>query len=231
MHQLTDITGWQKSSFIDYPGTVSTVLFLAGCNLRCPYCHNPGIVFEQYEPIPFGDIRDYIVKHEGIIEGAVITGGEPSLHGGLADLCDELTALGLKVKIDTNGLEPEKIIVCDFDYLAVDIKTSFKKYSLLKTPYSNTGERLGLSVDIAKSMGENAEARITAVPGIVGREDISSLCVELRGIHQLFIQQFNPNPQLVDPSYRSVEPYAVDELEIWRRKFMDAGIDCGIRGV
>jgi pyruvate formate lyase activating enzyme len=228
---MAKITGWQKSSFIDFPGTVSTVLFLSGCNLRCPYCHNPGIVLGQYEPIPFDEIKNYIRRREGMIEGAVITGGEPSLYGGLLELCDELKAMGLKVKIDTNGLEPEKVIMCDYDYLALDIKTSFKKYQLLNTPYNDNNKRLCQSVDIVKTMGECAEVRITAVPGIIGGDDIDSLCMELRGVNKIFIQQFSARQQTLDPSYRSIAPYTADELEIWRKKFLDTGIDCRVRGI
>ena len=225
------ISGWQKSSFIDFPETVATVLFLSGCNLRCPYCHNPGIVLGQYELLPFDNIRKHIIKRTGIIEGAVISGGEPSIHHGLTELCAQLKAYGLKVKLDTNGLEPERLIVCNFDYIALDIKTSFKKYSLLNTPYYDNSERLGQAVDIVKNMEENGEVRITAAPGIIDRDDIDSLCVELRGVNKVFIQQFDPTQQTLDPAYQSTKPYNTDELEVWRNMFTDAGIDCHIRGV
>ena len=228
---MIEIAGWKKNSFIDFPGTGSTVLFLSGCNLRCPYCHNPGIVCGEYEPIPFDEIRNYIYRRQGIIEGAVISGGEPSMHSGLRWLCDELGILGLEVKIDTNGLEPEAVIVCEFDYLALDIKTSFKKYARLGSPYHDNSERLGQSVDIVKAMGERSEVKITAVPGIVDREDIDNLCVELRGVNKVFIQQFEPNLPVLDLSYQSIKPYSADELEIWRGKFLDAGIECSIRGM
>jgi len=227
---MAEITGWQKSSFIDFPGTVSTVLFLSGCNLRCPYCHNPGIVLGQYEPIPFDDIKNYIIKYGDVIKGAVISGGEPSIQNGLKELCDDLKKLGLKVKIDSNGLEPENIIVCDYDYLALDIKTSFKKYALLKSPYKDNNRRLSQSVDIAKTLGERAEIRVTAAPDIIDRDDINSLCVELRGVNKIFIQQFTPNQQTLDLSYQSTKPYPAEELEVWRGIFMDAGIDCTVRG-
>ncbi|MCL2219595.1 MAG: anaerobic ribonucleoside-triphosphate reductase activating protein [Chitinispirillia bacterium] len=228
---MLEIIGWQKNSFIDFPGTVSTVLFLSGCNLRCPYCHNPGVVFGEYEPVPFDDIKNYIIKRRGIIEGAVITGGEPSVHSGLRGLCDDLKTLGMRVKIDTNGLEPEEVIMCDFDYLALDIKTSLKKYGLLQAPYRDYRERLGQSVDIVKTMGDCAEIRITAAPGIIDREDIDSLCIELRGVKRLFIQQYEPAPRMLDPSYRTIKPYEPDELELWREKFLAAGIGCRIREV
>jgi len=224
------ISGWTKTSFIDYPGLPSALIFLSGCNLRCPYCHNPGIVLDNYPPVPFGVIEAHIIKRKGVIEGAVISGGEPTLHPGLKDLSDAIKALGLKVKIDTNGLEPDVLAECRPDYLAVDIKTAPDKYRLLNSPYGDCRERLSKSINIAESMGADAEIRITAAPGIVDRGDMERLCMELRGVSKVFIQQFNPNQPMLDPAYSSVKPYGADELELMRDMFLEAGIECGVRG-
>jgi pyruvate formate lyase activating enzyme len=225
------ISGWLKTSLIEFPGTLSTVLFLSGCNLRCPYCHNPDIVGDEYESIPYDDIREHVVKRKNIIEGAVISGGEPSIHDGLKEMCDDLRALGLLIKIDTNGLEPEKIVECAPDYLALDVKTSFEKYQQLQVSCLDRRERLSQSIDIAKKMGENAEIRITAVPGIIDDGDIDKLLIELRGVRKVFIQQFSQDNPLLDPAYSSVKPYKPDRLEGWRKRFLDAGVDCKIRGL
>lgn len=226
------ISGWIKTSLIDYPGNLSTLLFLPGCNLRCPYCHNPGIVRDSYPPIPFCDIEDHIIKRKNILEGAVISGGEPTLHPELAGLCDKLRSLGLKVKLDTNGLEPDVLTTCRPDYLALDIKTAPGKYRLLNLPDRYSGdcrERLSKSIGIVKSMAGSAEIRITAAPGIVGRGDIEILRGELRGVSKVFIQQFNPGQPTLDPAYSSVKPYGADELEFMRDMFLEAGIECGVR--
>ncbi len=233
MTLFPNISGWTKTSFIDYPGRLATLLFLSGCNLRCPYCHNPGIVNGEYPPIPFNDIRDHIIKRKDVIEGAVISGGEPTLHPGLKDLCGAVRELGLKVKIDTNGLEPDVLIDCRPDYLAVDIKTSLDKYRLLNIPdqyNSDCVERLSKSIGIVKSMGDNAEIRITAAPGIIDRGDIKRLCIDLQGVGKVFIQPFNPNQPMLDPCYSSVTPYGIDELEWMRDMLLSAGIGCEVRG-
>jgi pyruvate formate lyase activating enzyme len=226
------ISGWTKTSFIDYPGSPATLLFLSGCNLRCPYCHNPGIVNGEYEVIPFEAIEDHIAKRKNVIEAAVISGGEPTLYLDLADLCDKIKSLGLKVKIDTNGLEPDVLTTCRPDYLALDIKTALDKYHKLNSPYGDNDnrERLSKSIDIVKSMGENAEIRITAAPGIVDQGDIESLCTNLRGVSKVFIQQFNPNQPMLDPAYSLINPYGIDELESMRTVFLEAGINCAVRG-
>ena len=224
------ISGWTKTSFIDYPGCPATLLFLSGCNLRCPYCHNPGIVNGEYDVIPFEAIEDHIIKRKNVIEAAVISGGEPTLHLGLADLCDKIKSRGLKVKIDTNGLEPDVLTTCNPDYLALDIKTALDKYRKLNSSYDNNRERLSKSIDIVKSMGENAEIRITAAPGIVDQGDIESLCIDLRGVSKVFIQQFNPDQPMLDPAYTLIKPYGIDELESMRDTFLEAGIECAVRG-
>jgi len=224
------ICGWQKSSFIDFPGTVSTVLFLCGCNLRCPYCHNPGVVRGEFEQVDFADIKEYILKHKNFIEGAVISGGEPAVCDDLQEICDDLRELGLKIKLDTNGLLPQKINECNPDYLALDIKTSFNKYTaLLGAAYSDCTERLRQSIGIVKKMGDSAEIRITAVPGIVDEKDIRDLRKELLGVHRIFIQQFVGAPDMLDSAYSSVKPYPQEELELWRILFLQDGIDCRIR--
>ena len=223
------ISGWTKTSFIDYPGCPATLLFLSGCNLRCPYCHNPGIVNGEYDVVPFEAIEDHITKRKNVIEAAVISGGEPTLHLGLADLCDKIKSRGLKVKIDTNGLEPDVLTTCNPDYLALDIKTALDKYRKLNSSYDNDRERLSKSIEIVKSMGENAEIRITAAPGIVDQGDIESLCIDLRGVSKVFIQQFNPNQPMLDPAYTLIKPYDVDELESMRNTFLKAGIECMLR--
>jgi len=227
-----EIAGWQKTSFIDFPGMISTVLFLSGCNMRCPYCHNPGIIDGTFEPVRLDAVMEYAVRRRGVIEGAVIIGGEPSIHSELKSLCGSLKALGLKVKIDTNGLEPEAVVNCNPDYVALDVKTSLDKYHRLniRPAYNDVRERLRASIDAVKNMGDSAEVRITAVPGIINREDIESLAVELLGVKKIFIQQFEPAPQMLDMAYRLVKPYSADELAGWRGIFLRAGIECAVRG-
>lgn len=227
---MPPIAGWAKTSFIDYPGCLSVLLFLSGCNLRCPYCHNPGVVGGRHGPVPFSVIEEHITKRKNVLEGAVISGGEPALHGGLKYLCDEIRGLGVKVKIDTNGLEPDALAECRPDYLAVDVKTVPEKYRLLGERRRDVGGRLSRSISMVKDMGDNAEVRITAVPGIVNLEDMGRLIPALRGVSRVFIQQFNPAKPMLDPASSSVKPYSIEELEAMREVFLEAGIPCAVRG-
>ncbi|MFP4012632.1 MAG: anaerobic ribonucleoside-triphosphate reductase activating protein [Chitinispirillaceae bacterium] len=225
------ISGWVKSSFVDFPGTVSTVLFLSGCNLRCPYCHNPQVVKNGHVLLEWEPIRDYLEKRRGILDGAVISGGEPTLHSGLGYLCRELKKLGLKIKIDTNGLLPEKIEQNIPDYLALDVKTSLENYKRVKTPFLDSPERLRRSLDIVRSMGECAEVRITAVPGIVDESDVDELCKELAGVENVYIQQFSNQSELLESTFAQKKPFEPEKLKQWQQKFLQAGLNCQVRGV
>ncbi|MBU2547522.1 MAG: anaerobic ribonucleoside-triphosphate reductase activating protein, partial [Proteobacteria bacterium] len=123
-----DIKGFLETSFIDWPGQVASVLFLAGCNFRCPFCHNHGLVLrpDDYPGLSWNSIRDRLARFPGWIDGVVITGGEPTLSPGLADLAREIKDMGFQVKLDTNGGRPEVLaglIEADLlDHVAMDVK-------------------------------------------------------------------------------------------------------------
>jgi pyruvate formate lyase activating enzyme len=228
----SNIIGWIKNSFIDFPGTVSTVLFFSGCNLRCPYCHNPGIVLNSSpEEISFGLIRTFLEKRKGTIEGVVLSGGEPTIHPGLLDIVKGIRALGYLIKLDTNGLRPGVIRAVAPDYLALDVKTLPSNYpALLKSPYVDTPERLAASIEIARLMGDNAEVRITAAPGIIDRMVIIELAALLKGIRNVFLQPMQTRAELLDPAMRERGPIPLSELTAYREILLKQVDRCEIRG-
>lgn len=127
-----NIRGIQKTSLIDFPQTISTVLFTGGCNLRCRYCHNASLAcndcsLQQY---PNNEVLDLLQKRKHLIGGVVITGGEPTLAAGIVTFLKQVKNIGLKVKLDTNGFQPEvlKQLLSDMllDYVAIDIKPHLK---------------------------------------------------------------------------------------------------------
>lgn len=130
------IGGWQKNTIIDYPGKVSCVLFLSGCNFSCPYCHNPNLVKVDGLPSCFLDeqtVLNFLEKRRGFLGGVVISGGEPTLQRDLFVLCKRIKQIGYPVKLDTNGSRPEvlKRLLKEglVDYIAMDIKN--RPFSLL----------------------------------------------------------------------------------------------------
>jgi pyruvate formate lyase activating enzyme len=227
------IIGWAKNSFIDFPRTVSTVLFFSGCNLRCPYCHNPHIVCNSsLEEIPYAKIREFLEKRTGVIEGVVLSGGEPAIHPEILDIAKDIRSLGFSVKLDTNGLRPGVIRAVSPDYLALDIKTLPDRYvSLLKSPYADTPERLALSIKIALSMGDMAEIRITAAPGIIDRTIIAKLAPMIQGARKIFLQPMQTKVELLDPEMKDRAAISMQELAEYRKILMQFVDKCEIRGV
>jgi pyruvate formate lyase activating enzyme len=224
------IAGWTKHSFIDFPGVISLVLFLRGCNLQCPFCHNPGVVRGEHAPVDFGNIKAYILRRRDVIEGVVLSGGEPTLHAGLPALVRELRSLSLAVKIDTNGLLPDMIAACRPDYLALDIKTLPSNYHVLGCSYDDAAARLSRSIAMVKAMGENAEVRIPAVPGFVDETVIESLSAMLSGVTKVWLQPFQRDTALLDPSFARLQPYSMEKLETFRTMLEPHVGTCGIRG-
>ena len=132
---MVSLGGLQKSSLIDFPGKVSCVLFFSGCNFDCPYCHNPDLVNGSGEPASFDEksVHGFLEKRKGLLDGVVISGGEPTLQSDLVSLCEKVKRMGYSVKLDTNGSRPQalKRLIKDglLDYIAMDIKTDPACYS------------------------------------------------------------------------------------------------------
>lgn len=129
------IAGWHKVSLIDYPGKIATVIFLAGCNMRCHYCHNSHILDTKQNTIPLVDVVCFLRQRKKFIDAVVISGGEPTLYPDLIPLLRLLKADGFLIKLDTNGTRPKVIQqVVNFglvDYVALDVKAPAEKYPLV----------------------------------------------------------------------------------------------------
>jgi pyruvate formate lyase activating enzyme len=206
--------GLVRTSLIDYPGEVAAVIFTHGCNLRCPFCHNPGLVSG---PVPreFLD-RDEVLAHlrkrRRVLGAAVITGGEPLLHPEIAGLVDQIHSLGLKVKIDTNGCFPDALDGLPVDYIAMDIKTAPGRYDLvLDRPElaAETARAVQSSIRDVLASGIAHEFRTTAAPGLVTAADVAAIARLIRGCDRYVLQRFSPHETL-DPGWRQM-PATSDE--------------------
>lgn len=161
------IGGIQRSSLVDYPGKVCAVIFTQGCNFRCPYCHNPQLVepslFEQ--PLDVADVLSFLESRVGCLNGVVVSGGEPLLHGDLLDLLARVRSLGFPVKLDTNGSLPERLQTAIderlVDFVAMDIKAPFSKYPEIAGVQMDIGT-IGASIRIIRESGINHQFRTTA---------------------------------------------------------------------
>ena len=130
------IAGLQKLTLLDFPGRIACTVFLPGCNLRCPFCHNASLVLPQQDsppPMTADELLAFLQKRRGRLQGVCITGGEPTLHPDLPDLLRQIHLLGFEVKLDTNGTNPQMLrtILADglADYVAMDIKNSPARYT------------------------------------------------------------------------------------------------------
>lgn len=192
-------------SLIDYPGKIAAVIFCRGCNFRCPYCHNPELVDPTiYNPcLPETEVFDFLKTRKGKLDAVVITGGEPTLQTDLIRRMKEIRKLGFRVKLDTNGSQPdllEKIIKNKLaDYLAMDIKAPPEDYACLA----------GVKVDpslIRRSLaailqsGIPHEFRTTVISSRLSDDDILSIAREIRGAERYILQKYQAG-HILEESY------------------------------
>ena len=195
------IGGVQKSSFIDFPGRIATVLFYNGCNLACPYCHNPTLATgsEKWR-VDDQELLDFLSSRREKIDSIVITGGEPTLFETLIPLVEHLRKeLGFKVKLDSNGLRPHILKELEVDYLAIDIKSSLERYTthLGAASTLDVEKSLTETLDLLRN-GQAGEVRITCAPGIVDRDAIEKIAELVKGVPTLFLQKFQEKNTILD---------------------------------
>jgi pyruvate formate lyase activating enzyme len=210
------IGGWVRTSLIDYPGRIATVVFTGGCDFRCPYCQNSELVLHpgSLPTIDPAEVFQLLSQRRGLIDGVVITGGEPTLQDGLGDFLRKAKDLGLAIKLDTNGYRPQVLRELleggTLDYVAMDVKASPAKYSLAAGVPVDV-RRVEESVRFILSSGIGHEFRTTVVPGIVAPEDVEEMVRLIAGAGKYILQQFRPQGTL-DPRFREIAPYPAQTL-------------------
>ena len=235
------ILGWAKTTLLDYPGKVASTLFLEGCNFRCPYCHNPELVFfrgeNEKEPFKLDDILSYLHTYSHMIEGVCITGGEPLMQPGTVELCRKLMRLGLKIKLDTNGSLPDKLehlLEEDLlDYVAVDVKGPPRKIQTIsgtKIPGTKLVSALESTVERLRKAGIPHELRTTVVPGLLEPDDLHALGVWMRGASRFVLQQFRPGKTL-DPLFQDLSPHPPQYLRELASSLSVYFAECTVRGI
>ncbi|MBW2027680.1 MAG: anaerobic ribonucleoside-triphosphate reductase activating protein [Deltaproteobacteria bacterium] len=217
--------GLQRNSFIDFPGRVSCVLFLRGCNFHCPYCHNPELVrgtegTGEGARLAESDVYEFLSERRGFLDGVVISGGEPTLQDELPDLCDRVKGMGFPVKLDTNGSRPHtlKALINGgmVDYIAMDIKTAPSRYSLIAESGVEAGDILK-SVELIITSGIAHEFRTTCVSPIVREHDISSIARLIQGAQMYALQRFHADKVLYPDFFRG-QGHGYDEGGMLRLK-------------
>lgn len=198
------LQGLQKLTLLDYPGKVACTVFFSGCNFRCPFCHNAGLVTGAFAPeLTEAELLEYLKKRQGILEGVCVTGGEPLLAAGLEPLLEQIKALGYSVKLDTNGSFPQRLrglvekgLV---DTVAMDIKNSPARYA---ETAGAPGLDLGPVRESAAFLlggGADYEFRTTVVQGLHTEADFEAIGRWLPDAKRYFLQRFVDSGDLLRP--------------------------------
>lgn len=225
------IGGLEKNTLLDYPGKIACILYTIGCNFRCPYCHNPELVDETAEEIPLESIWYFLEKRRGLIDGVVITGGEPTLHEDLPGFIRQIKNLGYLVKLDSNGTRPkilkkllqEKLI----DYIAMDIKSPLEMYTYtVGRPV--LPETLRTSIELIKNSGIEYEFRTTVVKALLKPQDMEQIGKEISGAKTYYLQKFSGG-KILNPQFRNKVTYSDDEFNELRKMMLQYVSYCGIR--
>lgn len=192
-----NLGGLQKNSLIDYPGKLSCVIFLSGCNFDCPYCHNPSLAKGCSEcPASLRDdvLEDFLESRRNFLDGVVISGGEPTIQKDLFLLCERIKSLGYPIKLDTNGSRPLELQMLIeqglVDYVAMDIKTSPLNYDPLFQKDFDP-EDLLTSIGVVMESAPDYEFRTTCVKGFVDERIIEGIAKLIKGAKLYALQQFH----------------------------------------
>lgn len=234
--------GLQKTSLIDFPGRVACTVFVVGCNFRCPFCHNRDLVSlkefrkSKLELLKEEDFFRFLEKRKGILDGVCITGGEPTLQKDLLGFCQRIKDLGFKVKLDTNGSQPEvlkklmkKGVV---DFIAMDVKTNFSAYDKA-AGVKVQAEKVKRSIKLILKSGLEYELRTTIVPGVHDQVGLVRLAKELKKLDNELVwiwQQFRAK-NCLDPVYLKKKPYKEEKMRGFLREVKGLLPKITIRGM
>lgn len=228
------IGGFQKTSLLDYPDRISAIVWISGCNFRCPFCYNKNLALGIAELFPQDEILSFLSKRKALLEGVVISGGEPLLHDDLIDFIKRIKDLRLLVKIDTNGAFPERLSELLeqqlVDYVAMDVKAPKKKYPEL-TGVDIDLSKIEASIDLLKTKAPAYEFKTTFIPGLLTKEDIIEIAQWLKGADTYFLQQFKIKTPLLSPTLETILPYPREYLFETLKEIQPFFKRCKVRGV
>lgn len=214
---MVEIKGIEKFAPIDFPGYISSTVFVGGCNFRCPFCHNAQLVLkpQSLPTFPMDYFLSYLDSRKNWLEAVCVSGGEPLLHEELNVLLQIIKDRNLLVKIDTNGAFPEKleelIKAGLLDSVAMDIKAPLDKYEKITAVPMDT-DNVRRSIKIIQRSGLDYIFRTTVVPGFIDENDIEEIGQLLKGSKSYQIQQFKPVNTL-DKTFEKIKPFGREKLQ------------------
>ena len=228
-----NIQGFQKLTLLDYPGKMACTLFTAGCNLRCPFCHNSRLVINPGKQSEYSEdeIFSFLKKRAGILDGVAITGGEPLLQRDIEEFIVKVKDLGYSVKLDTNGTFPEKLRSLVekglIDYVAMDVKNSPELYAETVgiSGYDISGMKESISFLLEGKV--DYEFRTTVVREFHSVFGMNGLGEMIKGAKRHFLQGFIDSGELIGFGMSAVP---VEEMERMKKIMLQYVDECEIRG-
>lgn len=227
-----NISGLQKLSLVDFPCKMAATVFTGGCNLRCPFCHNALLVTapeEAREHYEAREVLDFLASRRGLLDGVVLSGGEPLLQEGAAEFAAAAKALGFAVKLDTNGCFPNRLRALldagNIDYVAMDIKNSLSKYprTVGSPGFDTSGVRE--SAEILMGGRVDYEFRTTLVREFHTEADLVSIARWLEGAKRYCLQNFVDSGALIQSGLRGFSPKEMHAFaEVVRPHFADISL-------
>jgi len=235
-----EFKGFQKTSLIEYPGKIVSVVFTAGCNFKCPFCQNPELVLnpDSLPSVSSKEVVNHLISKKKWLDGLSITGGEPMIHQALSDFIGKVKEEGFLVGLETNGTNPQmlKDLIADklIDYVALDIKAPLVWEKYKKTSGINDEDlfrkvKESVEVLLELKLDIDYELRTTVVPGLIEEEDILAIARQVKGAKRYVLQQFLPRTTL-DKQYERIKPYSKEVLEKMRKRAESYVETCQVRG-
>ncbi|MBR3778913.1 MAG: anaerobic ribonucleoside-triphosphate reductase activating protein [Clostridia bacterium] len=219
-----NVQGYQKLTLLDYPGRTACTVFTGGCNLRCPFCHNAGLVRTPLAgPNLTDEVLDYLSKRRGILDGVCVTGGEPLLQPDLEDFLRRVKSMGYAVKLDTNGTLPQRLAAIlatkSVDYVAMDIKSSPDGYAAATGTDADVSA-VSDSLSILRDSGIPFELRTTAVRGLHTDADFHAIGEWIGEVPAYYIQRFVDSGQLLGSGFSAFTPEEMEHLLTTVREYI-----------
>lgn len=227
------ISGLQKLTLLDFPNHVACTIFLKGCNFKCPFCQNKDLVLPEAKTTTYSEeqILKFLEKRKKVLDGICFTGGEPTLSAGLVDFIKKVKVLGLKVKLDTNGYNPEalKDLINQnlIDYVAMDIKNSFEKYDLTTGVKFVDVSKIKDSIEFLIRGNVPYEFRTTVVKEFHNVGDFVAIAKLLQGCSKYYLQKFEDSDTCIT---RGLHAPSDEEMNSYLNVLKTLGINAFIRG-
>ena len=218
------IGGLQKFSLIDYPGKVACIIFTQGCNFRCGYCHNPGLVIpEQFCPtVPEEQVFEFLRSRRDYLPGVVVSGGEPTIQGDLVAFLDKIKRLGYLIKLDTNGSQPYRLKLLIHlklvDYIAMDVKAPLERYEET-IGASIDVEKIKESIDLIIHSGIQYEFRTTIAKFFCSYDDLCKIHRMIHRAKRYRLQNARLDEKVLDKRLLVQEQFSDDEFEHLKQSF------------